>query len=195
MKVIMVRGCHGGRRSGPRGGGMTPPVASSPEGSNPEGDEQVIGQDQIVVGDVVGLMRSFQQMFEELISHLDRDEARALTPLEGPPGAPVGTGSIHRELKKVKFLELFGALDDTAAKACFENMAMCSTLCDYTSNMKVRMPIFQLKGSALLWWKTLLSQLNMTIKDDSWELFEEWFRERYLSEEFIESQLNKFNAL
>jgi hypothetical protein len=29
----------------------------------------------------------------------------------------------------------------------------------------------------------------------SWELFEERFRERYLPEEFIERQLNEFNAL
>jgi hypothetical protein len=33
------------------------------------------------VGDVVGLMRSFQWMSEALIICLDRDEARALTPL------------------------------------------------------------------------------------------------------------------
>jgi hypothetical protein len=74
-------------------------------------------------------------------------------------------------------------------------MAMCFVLRDYTSNMKVRMAVFQLKGSALLWWKTLLSQLNMAVEDVSWELFEERFRERYLSEEFIERQLNEFNAL
>jgi hypothetical protein len=47
------------------------------------------------VGDVVGLMRSFQRMSEALISHLDRDEARALKPPEGPPHALVGTCSIH----------------------------------------------------------------------------------------------------
>jgi hypothetical protein len=41
----------------------------------------------------------------------------------------------------------------------------------------------------------LLPQLNMAVKDVSWELFEERFRERYLSEEFIEHQLNEFNAL
>jgi hypothetical protein len=29
----------------------------------------------------------------------------------------------------------------------------------------------------------------------SWELFEEWFRERYLLEEFIKRHLNEFNAL
>ena len=57
------------------------------------------------------------------------------------------------------------------------------------------MVVFQLKGSALLWWKMLLPQLNMAVEDVSWELIEERFRDRYLSEEFIERQLNEFNAL
>jgi hypothetical protein len=35
----------------------------------------------------------------------------------------------------------------------------------------------------------------MAVEDVSWELFEERFRERYLSEEFIERRLNEFNAL
>jgi hypothetical protein len=35
------------------------PVASTPEGSNLQGEEQVIGEEQIVVGRVFGLMRSF----------------------------------------------------------------------------------------------------------------------------------------
>jgi hypothetical protein len=147
------------------------------------------------MGDVVGMMRSFQRISEALISHLDRDEARVLTPPEGPPHALVGTGSIHCELEKVKFPEFFGAPDDITAEAWLENMAMCFALRDYTSNMKVCMEVFQLKGSTLLWWKTLLPQLNMVIEDMSWELFEERFRERYLSEEFIECQLNEFNAL
>jgi hypothetical protein len=195
VHVIMVRGHRGGRRRGARGGGATPPVTSTPEGSNPQGGEQVLGQEQIAVADVVGMMRSFQRMSEALISQLDRDEARASAFAEVPPRAPAVTGSIHRELEKVKFPEFFGALDGAAAEAWLKNMAMCFALRDYTSNMKVRMAVFQLKGSALLWWKTLLPQLNMAVDDVSWELFEERFRERYLSEEFIERQLNEFNAL
>jgi hypothetical protein len=35
----------------------------------------------------------------------------------------------------------------------------------------------------------------MVVEDVSWELFKERFQERYLSEEFIEYQLNEFNAL
>ena len=134
-------------------------------------------------------------MSEALISHLDRDEARVPAPAEVPPPAPAVTGSIHRELEKVKFPEFFGAPDDATTKAWLENMAMCFALHDYTSNMKVCMAVFQLKGSTLLWWKTLLPQLNMVVEDVSWELFEEWFRERYLSEEFIERQLNEFDTL
>jgi hypothetical protein len=172
-----------------------PPIASTPEGSNPQGDEQVLGQEQIVVGDVVRMMRSFQRMSEALISRLDRDEATTLAPTEVLSCAPAVTGRIHRELKKVKFPDFFGASDGTTIEAWLENMAMCFALRDYTSNMKVRMEVFQLKGNALLWWKTLLLQLKMVLEDVSWELFVERFQERYLSEEFIKFQLNEFNAL
>jgi hypothetical protein len=103
------------------------------------------------MSDVVGMMRSFQRMSEALINRLDRDEARASTPPEVPPCASVGTGGIHRKLDKVKFPEFFGAPDDAVVEAWLENMAMCFALRDYTSNMKVRMAVFQLKGSALLW--------------------------------------------
>jgi hypothetical protein len=153
----MVIGRRRGRKWGARGGGATPPVASMPEGSNPQGDEQVLGQEKIAVGDVVEMMRSFQRMFEALISRLDRDEARVSAPAEVPPRTLVGTGSIHHELEKVKFPKFFSAMDDAATEAWLENMAMCFALRDYTSNLKVRMAVFQLKGSTLLWWKTLLS--------------------------------------
>jgi hypothetical protein len=36
-----------------------PPIASMPEGSNPQGNEQVVRQEKIAMGDVVGMMRSF----------------------------------------------------------------------------------------------------------------------------------------
>jgi hypothetical protein len=64
-------------------------------------------------------------------------------------------------------------MDRLSAESWLDNMEMCFALHYYTSNMKVCMVVFQLKGSALLWWKTLLPQLNMAIEDVSWELFEE----------------------
>jgi hypothetical protein len=117
VQVTMVRGRRGGRRRGARGGGETPPPASTPEGSNPQGGEQVLGQEHISVGDVVGMMRSFQRMSEALISRLDRDEARAPAHPEVFPHAPAVTGSFHRELEKVKFPKFFGAPDGAATEA------------------------------------------------------------------------------
>jgi hypothetical protein len=66
------------------------------------------------VRDVVGIMRSFHRISKALISRLDRDEARAPTPLEVPSCVLVGIGSIHRELEKVKFLKSFGAPDSAS---------------------------------------------------------------------------------
>jgi hypothetical protein len=36
--------------------------------------------------------------------------------------------------------------------------------------------------------------LNMDIDDVSWELFKEQFQKTYLSEEFVERQLNEFSS-
>jgi len=93
------------------------------------------------------------------------------------------------------FPEFSGATDDLSAEAWLKNMAMLFALCDYTSNMKVCMVVFQLNGSDLLWRNMLLPQLNLVFENVSWELFEERFWERYLSEDFIECQLNDFNGL
>jgi hypothetical protein len=76
-------------------------------------------------------------LFEALVSGLDRDEARAPAAPEVPPHALAITSSIHRELETVKFLESFGAPDDAATEAWWENMAMCFALHNFTSNLKV----------------------------------------------------------
>jgi hypothetical protein len=101
---------------------------------------------------------------EALINRLDRDEAKEPIPNEGSQHAPIGSGSIHREPKKVKFPEFMGAIGNSATEGWLENMAMCFSLCDYTSNMKVRMVVFHLKGSVLLLWKTCFPQLNLNSK-------------------------------
>jgi hypothetical protein len=120
---------------------------------------------------------------------------RASVPNEGSQCTPAGSSSIHRELEKVKFPEFWGAMDVLATEAWLENMVMCFTLHDYTSNMKVCMVVFQLKGSALLWWKTLLPQLNMDVEDSLMGIVRGVIMGEVLVDEFIEHQLNEFNAL
>jgi hypothetical protein len=98
MHVIMVRGHRGGRRCGVGRRGVNPPITSMPEGSNPQGEEQVLEQEKIVVGDVVGMMISFQRMSEALINQLDRDEGRTFVPNEVSQCDPAGSCSMHKEL-------------------------------------------------------------------------------------------------
>jgi hypothetical protein len=47
------------------------------------------------MGDVVGLMRSFQRMSKGLNNQLYRDEARVPVPNEGSQHAPTGTDNIQ----------------------------------------------------------------------------------------------------
>jgi hypothetical protein len=134
----------------------------------------VLGQERIAVGDVIGMTRSFQRMSKALISRLDRDEARAPAPLRFCRAHRPSQVAFTR-IREGKFFRVLGRPDGAATEAWLENMAMCFALRDYTSNMKVRMAVFPLKGSALRWWKTLLPQLIMAVEDVSWELFEERF--------------------
>jgi hypothetical protein len=59
-----------------------------------------------------------------LFNQIDRDEARALVPNEGLQWAPAGSGIIHKELEKVKYLEFMGAMNDEASEAWLGNMVM-----------------------------------------------------------------------
>jgi hypothetical protein len=82
----------------------------------------------------------------------------------------------QRELEKVKFLKFGGSTDGELEEAWLENMAKFFALRDNTSNIKVCMGIFQLKGISLLGWKNLLPQLGMDVCEISCELFEDNFR-------------------
>jgi hypothetical protein len=96
-------------------------------------------------------------------------------PNEGSQNTRTGSISMHRELDKVKVPGFMGAMEKLSSEAWLENLEICFALCDYTSNMKFHMVVFQLKGSAILWWKMLLPQLNMVVEGMSWKLFEEQF--------------------
>jgi hypothetical protein len=57
--VILIRGHHRGSQHGVMEGGTTPPEVPTPLESNPQGEEQVLGMDPIVVRDDDGLTRTF----------------------------------------------------------------------------------------------------------------------------------------
>jgi hypothetical protein len=50
---------------------VTPPIVSTSDRSNPEGDEKTIEHEQDVVGDVVGMVRALKRISEVLVNFLD----------------------------------------------------------------------------------------------------------------------------
>jgi hypothetical protein len=80
-----------------------PPIESTLEGSNPQGEEEFFGKKLIVVRDVDGLTRSFKGMSKTLINRLIRDEANDPVPDEGSQHTTARSVSIHREIKEVEF--------------------------------------------------------------------------------------------
>jgi hypothetical protein len=89
-----------------------------------------------------------------MINRIDHDEGKDFVPNEGLQHPHVVNGSVNRELEKVNFPKFLPSTNGLVIEAWLENMEMCFTLHDYSSNMKVCMVVFQLKWSVLLLWKT-----------------------------------------
>jgi hypothetical protein len=102
---------------------MPPPSTSTLEVFSPQGG-QTTEQEKVAVGDVMGMMISFQRMFEALINLLDRDEGRYFVPNEGSLHPLLVSVSVQKELEKVKFPEFMGSTDSLAIEAWLENMEM-----------------------------------------------------------------------
>jgi hypothetical protein len=115
---------------------------STPKRSAPLGDGQDNEKDKVAVRNVVGMMRYFHRISGALINRLDCDEDNESVPNEGPQHPPVVSGSVHRELEKVKFLEFMGSIDGLAIEVWLDNMAIFFALRNYNSNMKVCMVVF-----------------------------------------------------
>jgi hypothetical protein len=80
-------------------------------------------------------------------------------------------------------------------EAWLEGMTRCFALRDYASNLKAKIAIFQLRDNALNCWGNLERQLHLTPDTESWELFEERFRMKYLPAYYEEQQVGEFHAL
>ncbi len=115
-------------------------------------------------------------MTEDLLERRGGITTMAGTSTQRVDHEKVSEDDLHRELEKVKLPIFKGTTKGEVAKAWLENMKLCFALRDYSSNQKVRMAIFQIKESALLWWRTLESEMGWDTVSLTWEQFEEEIR-------------------
>ena len=57
---------------------------------------------------------------------------------------------------------------------------------NYSSNMKVRMAVYNLKGKACIWWQDLKISHGLEEKNLEWAKFKRLFKKQYLSKSYYE---------
>eukprot|EP00253_Pinus_taeda_P032966 PITA_32966 len=68
-------------------------------------------------------------------------------------------------------------------------------LYEYDHNLKARLAIFQLQGKATLWWEEVKIVKGVTEQSITWDSFQRFFKERYLTERFYDEKAREFHDL
>jgi hypothetical protein len=66
---------------------------------------------------------------------------------------------------------------------------------NYSSNMKVRMAIYNLKGKANIWWQDLKLAKGLKEKQMEWSDFKKYFKKQCLSKSYYERKMKEFYEL
>ena len=91
--------------------------------------------------------------------------------------------------------DILGKEGGQVAKPWLVGVKRALSFKDYKSTEKVQITMSLLKGDALLWSVNEERKLHVTPLQVTWELFEETFRTRYLSDEFKHQQIEAFHVV
>eukprot|EP00253_Pinus_taeda_P011521 PITA_11521 len=90
---------------------------------------------------------------------------------------------------------LFNEEQEEATEAWLLNINKYFQLYEYDQNLKVRLAIFQLQGKATLWWEEIKIVKGVSEQNITWEKFQKYFKERYLTERFYDEKAREFHDL
>eukprot|EP00253_Pinus_taeda_P016981 PITA_16981 len=101
---------------------------------------------------------------------------------------------LQGEFHKIKPPHFDGEQEE-AAEAWLINMNKYFQLYEYDHNLKARLAIFQLQGKATLWWEEVKIVKGVTEQTVTWDNFQKYFKERYLTERFYDEKAREFHDL
>eukprot|EP00253_Pinus_taeda_P018663 PITA_18663 len=101
---------------------------------------------------------------------------------------------LQGEFRKIKPPHFDGEQEE-AAEAWLINMNKYFQLYEYDHNLKARLAIFQLQGKATLWWEEVKIVKGVTEETITWDNFQKYFKERYLTERFYDEKAREFHDL
>eukprot|EP00253_Pinus_taeda_P019019 PITA_19019 len=101
---------------------------------------------------------------------------------------------LQGEFRKIKPPHFDGEHEE-AAEAWLINMNKYFQLYEYDHNLKARLAIFQLQGKATLWWEEVKIVKGVTEQNITWDNFQKFFKERYLTQRFYDEKAREFHDL
>eukprot|EP00253_Pinus_taeda_P018941 PITA_18941 len=90
---------------------------------------------------------------------------------------------------------LFDGEQEEAVEAWLININKYFQLYEYDQNLKAWLAIFQLQGKATLWWEEIKIVKGVSEQNITWEKFQKYFKERYLTERFYDEKAREFHDL
>eukprot|EP00253_Pinus_taeda_P025982 PITA_25982 len=101
---------------------------------------------------------------------------------------------LQGEFRRIKPPDFDGEQEE-AAEAWLINMKKYFQLYEYDHDLKARLAIFQLQGKATLWWEEVKIVKGVTEQTITWDNFQRYFKERYLTERFYDEKAREFHDL
>jgi hypothetical protein len=103
---------------------------------------------------------------------------------------------LEGEFKKIKPATFDGeSRTGEEAEAWLLDIKKYFQIYNYSSNMKVRMAIYNLKGKASIWWQDLKLAKGLKEKQLEWSDFKKYFKKQYLFESYYERKTKEFYEL
>ena len=81
------------------------------------------------------------------------------------------------------------------AEAWLINMNKYFQVYEYKSNLTARLAIYQLIEKATLWWEEVKNVHSIEDQDLTWDKFQQYFKEKYLTEHFYDKKSREFHDL
>jgi hypothetical protein len=100
-----------------------------------------------------------------------------------------------RDLLKVKVPLFYGNEGGSAAETWLFDLERCFSMHPFSSNVKARCAIMNLRKFASSWWRMEEDKLQVTINTISWELFLESFKDRFMSDQWRQGRVEEFHHL
>ena len=101
---------------------------------------------------------------------------------------------LQGEFRKIKPPTFDGEVEE-AAEAWLININKYFQVYEYNSNLKARLAIYQLRDKATLWWEEVKNVRVIDERDITWELFQQYFKNKYLTERFYDDKAKEFHDL